>query len=158
MVRKLLSLSSVFAIIIGLVLIGVGTWATFYTYQNIAREKIVTTEDAAIPNTPVRDPLTLKAQADVIRKHVLKTTKNKTYAEMPQQIAKLDASGSAVLDKDGKPVMIPNTARNIWITATTLTTALNLGILSYMLSGLVVLFGFVMIWIGVIFNALSKKY
>ena len=77
---------------------------------------------------------------------------------MPQQVAKLDASGSAVIGKDGKPEMIPNAARNIWVTATTLTTALNLGIIAYLISGLTILFGLSSIWVGVVFGALSKKY
>jgi hypothetical protein len=156
--KKLLMVSSVLAFSVGIILLVAGLWAIVFTYQNVAREKIVTTEDASIPNAPVRDPFTLKAQADVIRKHTLKVTEGKTYAEMPQQVAKLDASGSAVLDKDGKPVMVPNAARNIWVTATTLTTALNLGIITYLFSVLVILLGFVSIWTGVVFAALSKKY
>ena len=156
--KQLLIISSVLAICVGVILVLGGAGGIMFTYQNVAREKIVTTEDASIPNKPVRDPMTLKAQADVIRKHVLETTKGKTYAEMPREVAQVDASGSAVLSKDGKPVMIPNAARNIWITATTLTTALNLGIIAYLISGLTILFGLSSIWIGVVFGALSKKY
>ena len=156
--KRLLIVSSVFSICVGVVLVLGGAWGVMFTYQNVASEKIVTPEDASIPNTAVRDPLTLKAQADIIREHTLKTTKDKTYAEMPQQVAKLDASGSAVLGTDGKPVMIPNAARNIWVTATTLTTALNLGIIAYLVSGLTILFGLSSIWMGVVFGALSKKY
>ncbi len=156
--KKLLTLSSVLAILVGIIMVIGGVWAIMFTYQNVEREKIVTPEDASIPNTPVRDPLTLKAQADVIRKHTLKVTNDKVYAEMPQQVAKPDASGSAVLGTDGKPVMVPNAARNIWVTATTLTTALNLGIITYLFSGLIILFGLVSIWTGIVFGALSKKY
>ena len=156
--KRLLKISSVLAVLVGVVVVVAGFWGLVFTYQNIAREKIVTTEDASIPNAAVRDPLTLKAQADVIRKHTLKATKDKTYAEMPQQVAKVDASGSAVLDKDGKPVMVPNAARNIWVTATTLTTSLNFGIMAYMVSGLAILFGLVLIWSGIVAGALSKKY
>ncbi len=156
--KKLLILSSVLAVLVGIIMVIGGTWAIMFTYENVAREKIVTTEDASIPNTPVGDPMTLKAQADVIRKHTLKVTEGKTYAEMPQQVAKLDASGSAILDKDGKPVMVPNAARNIWVTATTLTTALNLGIITYVFSGLIILFGLISVWTGIVFGALSKKY
>jgi len=156
--KKLLIISSVLAICVGVILILGGAWGIMLTNQNVAREKIVTPEDASIPNKPVRDPMTLKAQADVIRKHVLRTTNGKTFAEMPQQVAKLDASGSAVIGKDGKPEMIPNAARNIWVTATTLTTALNLGIIAYLISGLTILFGLSSIWVGVVFGALSKKY
>jgi len=156
--KQLLIISSVLAICVGVILVLGGAGGIMFTYQNVAREKIVTTEDASIPNKPVRDPMTLKAQADVIRKHVLETTKGKTYAEMPREVAQVDATGSAVLDNDGKPVMIPNAARNIWITAMTLTTALNLGIIAYLIAGLTILFGLSSIWIGVVFGALSKKY
>lgn len=156
--KRLLKISSVLAVFVGVIVVIAGIWAAVFTYQNIVREKIVTTEDASIPNAVVRDPMTLKAQADVIRKHTLKATKDKTYAEMPQQVAKVDASGSAVLDKDGKPVMVPNAARNIWVTATTLTTSLNLGIMAYMLSGFAILFGLVLIWSGLVAGALSKRY
>src|SRR3990172_9809504 len=108
----------IITICLGVALVLGGAWGAMFTYQNVTREKIVTPEDASIPNAAVRDPMTLKAQADVIRKHTLKATKDKTYAEMPQQVAKLDASGSAVLDNDGKPILVPNAARNIWVTAT----------------------------------------
>lgn len=154
--RKLLNLTPLLVVLIGMFLIAAGIVAALFTYQSVAREKIVTPEDAAIPNAPVRDPLTLKAQADVIRKHVLEATDGKTYSEMPQQVAKVDATGSAVLDEEGKPVMVPNTARNIWVTATTLTTALNLGLLSYMLSGFVVLIGFVLILLGLSIRGLAN--
>lgn len=156
--KRLFIITSVFSICVGVGLVLGGAWGAMFTYQNVTREKIVTPEDASIPNAPVQDPMTLKAQADIIREHTLKTTKEKTYAEMPQQVAKLDASGSAVLGTDGKPVMVPNAARNIWITATTLTTALNLGIIAYLISGLTILFGLSAVWMGIVFAALSKKY
>lgn len=156
--KKLLKISAILAIVVGIVLVVGALWGICFTYQNIARENIVTTPDSAIPNKPVRGPFTLKAQADVIRKHTLGMTGGKTYAEMPRQIEKLDASGQPILGSDGKPVMVANTARDIWITATTLTTALNLGIVTYAFSGLILLFGLISIWTGVVFQALSRKY
>ncbi len=156
--KRLLKISSILVVLVGIVVVIVGIWAAVFTYQNVAREQIVTPSDASIPNTPVRDPLTLMSQAEIIRHHTLKSTNNQTYAEMPQKVAKVDASGSAVLDKNGKPVMVANAARNIWITATTLTTALNLGIIAYALSGFAVLFGLVLIWAGLVVNAVSKKF
>ena len=128
-----------------------------FTYKNITAEKITTSADASIPNKPVAGPLTLRAQADVIRMHTLESTGGKTFAEMPRQIAKLDAGGRAVLDANGKPVMVANTARDIWITATTLTTALNLGVLTYVFSGLVILFGLISIWTGGVFFVMSRR-
>lgn len=135
-----------------------GLWAVVFTYQNVAQENIVTPEDASIPNTPVRGPLTLKSQADAIRMHTLKSTGGQTYAQMPRQIFKVDAGGEPVVDATGKPVMVLNEARNMWVTATTLTTALHLGIITYLFSGLIVLFGAISLWTGLVFGALSKKY
>lgn len=156
--KSFLIISGVLAILLGIAVTIGGSSGVVFTYQSISREKIVTTEDSAIPNKPVRDPMTMKAQADVIRKHTLEATKNQTYAQMPREVAQVDASGSAVLDKDGKPVMVPNALRNMWVTATTLTTALNLGIVAYLVSGLAIVFGLSSIWMGVVFIALSKKY
>lgn len=118
----------------------------------------MTPDDASIPNTPVRGPLTLKAQADIIRLHTLRMTGDKTFSEMPQQIPKLDENGQPVLGEDGKPIMIGNTARNIWITATTLITALNLGIMAYAFASLTLLLGLILIWIGIIFYVWRRKY
>ena len=101
--------------------------------------------------------MTLKSQGDIIRFHTLNTTKGKTYSEMPRQIPKLDADGKVVLDSEGKEVMVANDPRNMWITATTLTTALNLGIVTYVFSGLIILLGLISIWTGMIFSLLSKR-
>lgn len=133
--KKLLRISSLLAIGVGIILVFGGVWAVMFTYQNVSQEKIVTPEDASIPNTLLRGPLTLKSQADIIREHTLKTTEGKTYAEMSRE------------DKN----------RPLWITATTLITALNLGIITYLFSGLIILFGLISIWTGIVFAALSKK-
>jgi fatty acid desaturase len=80
------------------------------------------------------------------------------YSEMPQKIAKLDQAGNAILDENGEPVMVSNDARSIWITATTLITALHLGIITYVFSGLIVLLGLISIWTGIIFRILKKRF
>lgn len=156
--KKILVITSILAVFAGIVLVGGGAWGIAFTYKNIAQENITTPSDASIPGVPVIGPLTLKAQADIIREHTLKSTGGKTFAEMPRQIAKVDENGKPVLGTDGKPVMMANTARDLWITATALTTALNLGIITYAFSGLVLLFGFVSLWTGITFYALSKRY
>lgn len=156
--KKLLQFSSIFAIVCGIILVLGSLWGIKFTYENVAREKIVTPEDASIPKAPVRGPFTLMSQAEVIRMHTLKSTLGKTYAEMPRQIAVFDKDGMPVLDEKGQQIMAPNTARDLWITATALTTALNLGIITYVFSGLILLFGLISIWTGVVFLALSKKF
>jgi len=155
--KKLLVTSSVLAILAGIVLVAGGIWGIYFTYKNVANEKIVTPKDSAIPEKPVRGVLTLKAQADIIREHTLRMTGGKTFSEMPRQIPKLDDSGKPLLDAEGNPVMVANTARDIWITATTLITALHLGVLTYIFSGMVLLFGFISIWTGIVFYALSRE-
>lgn len=156
--KKLLLVSSILAMVAGVILVAGSIWGITFTYQNIAREKITTPEDSVIPGVPVRGPFTLKAQADIIRNHVFKMTNGQTYAEMPRQIAKVDANGKPVLDEKGQPVMVANTARDIWVTATTLITALNLGIITYVFSGFILLFGLISIWTGITFYALRKKF
>src|SRR3990167_151872 len=138
--KRILLVSSFLAIIFGTVLIGGGIWGLTFTYKNVARENITTPDDASIPGVPVRGPFTLKVQADIIRVHTLRMTEGKTFAEMPRQIPKLDVEGKPILDKDGKPAMTANTARDIWITATTLITALNLGLFAYALFAFISLF------------------
>lgn len=130
----------------------------WFTYTNVAREHIVTPADASIPNAPVRGPFTLMAQADIIRTHMLRMSDGKTFAEMPRQIPKVDEDGNPVFDEDGKPVMVANAARDTWITATALITALNLGIVTYAFSAFTLLFGLISLWTGIVFYALSKKH
>lgn len=137
-----------------MILAGIG--GICFTYQNTAREKITTPKDAYMPNMPVRGPFTLKVQADVIRMHTLKSTDGKVFSEMPRQIEKLDAGGKPIIGTDGKPVMVPNTTRDMWITATTLMTALNLGIIAYAFSAFAILVGVLMIWAGVLSRLLAR--
>lgn len=134
--KKLLITSSALAIGVGIILVIGGVWALLFTYQNVRQENIITPDDASIPNTLVQGPLTLKSQADVIRKHTLDATGGKTYAEMSRQ------------DEN----------RSMWVTATTLITALNLGIVTYLFSGLITLLGAISIWTGIVFAALSRKF
>ena len=155
--KKFLITSSVLMIVVGIVMIGGGLLGIAVIYQNVIQEKIVTPDDASIPNVPVRGPFTLKAQADIIKQHTLRMTNGQVFAEMPRQVPKLDANGNPVLGNDGKPVMVANTSRDIWITATTLTTALHLGIVSYAIAGLAFILGLVSILIGTAFYALSKR-
>lgn len=155
--KNILRFSAILAMITGGIMICGAIWGISFTYKNITQEKIVTPEDASIPNAPLRGPRTLKSQADIIREHTLRITKGKTYAEMPRQIPKINTDGTPILNEDGEAIMIPNTARDTWITATALVTALNLGILTYAFSGLILLFGLVSVWTGVVFFLLSRK-
>ena len=93
----------------------------------VIAENIVTPEDASIPNVRVDDADSAKAQADVIEKHYLKLTGGKTYAE---------------LDRED-----PN--RETAFRAATLRTSLNLAVMGFKVSDLVVGLGAFMIVMGV---------
>ena len=155
--KKLFLALAIAAFAVGVGGILAGSWSIFYTYSSIAGENIVTPDDAAIASQPVRGPLTLKAQADIIREHALRVTGGKTFAEMPRTVQKLDESDQPILDENGEPVMVPNAARDIWITATALRTALQLGIMAYMLGAFVVLFGFISVATGFAFLFIKKR-
>jgi hypothetical protein len=96
------------------------------------------------------------AQAAIIEHHQLDSTEGLRYSEMPRQIASVDEAGAPVLDADGAPVMVSNAARASWVTATTLITALNVGLLAYALAAFAMVIGIAMIASGVTFLSLRK--
>ena len=93
-----------------------------------------------------------------MRKHTLEATGGKTYAQMPQF---LDASGKGTNDKaaaakdpkTGAPVSNP--ARQIWVTETALTTALNTAFFAESMATFVIVMGFALLLIGIGFLVLS---
>lgn len=95
----------------------------------IIAENIVTPEDATIPNQPVHDAATARAQADIIEQHYLKLTGGKTYAE---------------LDRED-----PN--RETAFRAATLRTSLNVAVMGFKVSDLVIGMGVFMAAIGATF-------
>ena len=81
-IRKL---ASVGAIVLGLILVigGVATWTVVST--TLRDQKIVTPEDACLPEKTVAGPFTAYCQAKVIEKHTLEATGGKTYAELDRE-------------------------------------------------------------------------
>jgi hypothetical protein len=72
-------------------------------------------------------------------------------------VPQLDEAGQPVLDETGEPVMVPNEARASWVTATSLTTALGLGIVSYALSGLAIATGVTLLFAGYAFLHIRRR-
>jgi hypothetical protein len=77
------------AAVFGIVLAGSGAFmvqqgraAHDEVRDTLASERIVTPEDAGIPTAPVTGPAGAKAQADIIKEHILGITGGKTYAEL----------------------------------------------------------------------------
>ncbi len=124
----------------------------------LGREQIVGTPDSTIPNQLVNTGGEAQAFAKVMRKHTLEATGGKTYAQMPQF---LDASGKGTNDKaaaakdpkTGAPTANP--ARQIWVTETALTTALNTAFFAESMATFVAAIGGALLLIGIGFLVLS---
>jgi hypothetical protein len=76
---------------------------------------------------------------------------------MERTVPQLDENGEAVLDENGEPVMVPNEARASWLNATTLTTTLGLGIVSYALSAFAIVTGLTLMFTGFVFLHIRKR-
>jgi hypothetical protein len=148
-----------------LIAFGVGAAVIGYNGHNrvgteLAREQIVGTPDSTIPGQLVDTGSEAQAFAKVMRHHTLEATGGKTYAEMPQY---LDASGKGTSDKalaakdpkSGAPVSNP--ARQIWVTETALTTALNTAFFAESTATFVIVMGLAMLLIGIGFLVLTLR-
>lgn len=147
---KLLSVVAILAIVVGSFSILGGLGGLLYTYQSAAVENITTPGDAVIAEAPVRGPLTMWAQSEVITRHQLDRTDGLRYAEMDRLVPELDEAGNPVIGEDGEPVLVNNQVRLSWLDATALTTVLGMGIIAYAFSAFAIAVGAVLLGIGVV--------
>ena len=114
--------------------IGIGITGYNDVRDEIAAQKIVAGDDAPeLTNGRLKagEEITTGAEArafaDIMEAHTLEATEGKRYAEMGRFLtpAGKDTSDEALAAKtpDGRPV--ENGLRNMWVTETALTTALN---------------------------------
>jgi hypothetical protein len=104
-----------------------------------------------------------RAFANVMREHTLESTGGLTYAEMGrfQSAAKPDdpagTSDEEAAAKDESGQLVSNGARNIWVTETALTTALNVSYMAERLSvfGLVVGVALLLTGVGLVILAFA---
>jgi hypothetical protein len=119
--------ASVMLIAVGAGAITIGALGVNEVRDTLARENIVGTPDSTIPGQKVDTGSEAKAFANVMRKHALEASDGLTYAEMGRFLDKNGKQTSdealAAKDENGQPV--PNRARDLWVTETALTTALN---------------------------------
>ena len=126
----------------------------------LAREQIVGTPDSSIPNQLVNTGSEAQAFAKTMRHHTLEATGGKTYAQMPRFV---DAAGKGTNDekaaakdpKSGEPVANP--ARNIWVTETALTTALNTAYFAESTATFVIAMGIALLLTGIGFLVLTLR-
>jgi hypothetical protein len=151
-------LAGVVLVVFGVVAIVMGVNGRAEVRDSLARENIVGTPDSSIPGQKVDTGAEAKAFATTMRKHTLEATGGQTYAEMPRF---LDENGKGTNDeaaaaKDpttGEPVA--NGARNIWVTETALTTALNMSYMAEQLALFGIVVGFALLLAGIGFIVLA---
>ena len=153
--RKIWQYGGIAARII-LIAFGVGSVYTGFdgrdrVQADLAREKIVGTPDSSIPGQLVDSGKEAEAFATTLRKHTLEITGGQTYAEMGRFLDEQgnptnDEAAAAKDPETGAPVA--NQARNLWVTATALSTALNtaffaerVGLFSIAIGGALLLVG-----------------
>ena len=128
--------------------------------SDLAREQIVGTPDSSIPGQLVDSGSEAQAFAKVMRKHTLEATGGKTYAQMPRY---LDGNGKATDNeaaaakdpKTGEPVA--NQARNIWVTSTALSTALNTAYFAESVATFAIVMGVALLLSGIGFLILTLR-
>ena len=160
--RKLFAYGGIAAstvlILLGIAAIVVGATGVKEVRDNLARERIVGTPDSTIPGQKVDTGGEAKAFAHVMRKHTLEITGGQTYAEMGRF---LDASGNPTSDeaaaakdpKTGQPV--ENPVRQVWVTETALTTALNMAFFAERVGIFAIVMGAALLLTGIGFLVLT---
>ena len=116
--------------------------------------------DCSVAEDEVDDGSSAKCFAEYMRIHALEDTDGKTYAEMPRFIGKdgeptAEQSEAAIDPKSGEPVSNPE--RNIWVTETALSTALNTSYFAESVAGFSIVMGICLLLAGVGFLVLTLR-
>ena len=150
-----------------ILLIAVGIGSTVAGIQGrdrvqteLAREQIVGTPDSTIPGQKVDTGAEAQAFAKVMRHHTLEATGGKTYSEMGRFLDKNgkptnDEKAAATDPKSGKPV--ENGLRNMWVTETALTTALNTAYFAESVATYVIVTGIALLLAGIGFLVVTLQ-
>jgi hypothetical protein len=130
--------------------------------DNLKREQIVGTPDMAksVANKQVVTGAQAKAFANGMRKHTLEATGGQTYSQMARYLTAAgkptnDEKAAATDPKSGKPV--ENGARNIWVTETALTTALNTSFFAESVATFAIVMGVALLLVGGGFLVLTLR-
>src|SRR3954467_8258744 len=154
--RKLLRYGGVAASVV-LIAFGVGSIVIGFNGRDqvrsdLAQEQIVGTPDSSIPGQLVDTGSQAQAFAKIMRHHTLEATGGKTYSQMGQF---LDANGKGTDDKAKAAIdpqtkqPVANQARQIWVTETALTTALNTAYFAESVATFAIAMGFALLLSGI---------
>src|SRR4051795_1215674 len=130
--------------------------------DNLKREQIVGTPDMAksVANKQILTGAQAKAFAAGMRKHALEATGGQVYSEMGRYLtadgkATNDEKAAAIDKATGQPV--ENGARNIWVTETALSTALNTSFFAENVATFAIVMGIALLLTGVGFLVLTLR-
>jgi hypothetical protein len=157
-------LASTVLILFGIVAMVAGVLGFLEVRDTISRENITATPDAAEiegvdlePGEQITTGAEAKEFAEIIRTHALAATGGRTYAEMGRFLTpegeETSDEAEAAVDEQGRPV--ENPARNIWVTATGFTTALNASFLAERVSLFSIVMGVALFLTGIGFLVLT---
>jgi hypothetical protein len=131
-----------------------------------AEVKAAGLKDVALPTCSVADqPINTGARAkcfaSYIRVHALEATDGRTYSQMGQFLTAdgketSDAALAAKDPKTGKPT--PNAARNTWVTATSLSTALNVSYFAESVALFAIIMGIALLLTGIGLLVLTVRW
>jgi len=164
-------------IIAGVVLIAFGTAAIYMGFDgratvrdSLKQEQIVfgAADDPAVAkfasqwaDEQVTTGTQARAFAQVIHEHALEGSDGLTYAQMgrfvssddPESAAGTSEEAAALKDEQGNPVS--NSARNTWVTATALSTALNMSYMAEQMALFGIVVGIALLLSGIGFMVLA---
>ena len=128
--------------------------------SDLAREMIVGTEDSAIAGQKVDTGAEAREFAATIRKHTLESTEGLTYAQMGRFLDEngkptSDESKAAINPETGQPV--ENGLRNLWVTSTALSTALNTAYFAESVATFAIVMGVALLLTGIGFLVLTVR-
>jgi hypothetical protein len=153
-----------------LIAFGIGAIAIGIDGRNEVRDAIAEQSITATPDAPeltngelsagqaIKTGAQAKAFANVMEHHALESTSGKRYAEMgrfltPDGKETSDENLAAKDPKTGQPV--ENGLRNLWVTETALTTALNTSFFAERVAVFSIVMGIAMLFTGIGFLVLT---
>ena len=147
---------------IGAIVIGVDGYNT--VRDEISAQNITAGDDAAEltdgqlqPGQAIKTGAQARAFADIMEHHTLESTEGKRYAEMGRFLKEdgSDTSDEALAAKtdEGRPV--ENGLRNMWVTETALTTALNTAFFAERVAVFSIVMGVALLLTGIGFLVLT---
>jgi len=152
-------------IIASIILIAFGIGAVYsgidgrnFVRGELAKEKIVGTDDSEIAGQKVDTGSEARKFAETMRKHTLEATGGKTYAELDRYVTEDGGTTNdeaAALKEDGKPV--ENPLRQLWVTETALTTALNTSYFAEQVALFSIVMGVALLLTGIGFGVVSIR-